>query len=116
MAILENGDKVLIVHRRLYPSDMPRFFAGTVETFADGLALVAGYTWEREQFAGKFRRKDDMRKKIVPIASGTVLAYLLPRQTEVDRLVIETLGRDTVWLTDRGAFRMDLTERSSLAN
>lgn len=113
MAILETGDKLLIVHRRLYPSDLPRYFAGTVDAFADGLAVVTGYTWEREQFAGRFRKKEDVRRKIVPIASGTVLAYLLPRETDVGNLVVENLGRDTIWLTDRAHFRMDLTERSS---
>lgn len=113
MAIIDTGDKLLIVHRRLYPSDMPRYFAGVVEAFDSGLALVSGYTWEKEQFAGQFRKKEDLRKKIVPIASGTVLAYLLPRETDVGKLVVESLGRDTVWLTDHGKFRMDLTERFS---
>lgn len=113
MAILTAGDKVLIVHRRLFPSDYPRYFAGVVEVFEDGMAVVSGFTWEKEQFTGQIQKKEDRRKKIVPIASGTVLAYVIPRETEVDKLVIETLGRETVWLTDRGKFRMDLTERTT---
>ena len=113
MAILDKGDKVLVVYRRMYASDMPHYFVGTVEDFAEGLAAVSGYSWEKEQFAGQMNMIEGIRTKIVPIASGTVLAYLLPREVEIERLVFETLGRDKLWLTDRARFRMNIAERTS---
>lgn len=46
--MLEQGEKLLIVHRRLFDKDTPRFFIGEVEAFETGLAKVKGYTFVKD--------------------------------------------------------------------
>ena len=50
---LTPGDKVLIVHRRLFEKDTDRFFLGTIEAFEAGLARVTGFTFARNLMTGR---------------------------------------------------------------
>lgn len=107
--ILEPGMKVLIAHRRLFDGDQPRIFVGTVEGYAEGLARVTGYTWTRDGLRGGYQRKQDLRTKIVALASGTVIVYQLDSGVDLEHLSIGPEGADIVAQDGRG-FRMDLTE------
>jgi hypothetical protein len=107
--ILETGMKVLIAHRRLFESDHLRLFIGTIEGYEDGLARVTGHTWIRDGYHGGYERKDDLRTKIVPVASGTVLVYQLDSTVDLDTLHVRTEGHE-VYATDGHGFRMNLTE------
>jgi hypothetical protein len=107
--ILEAGMKVLIAHRRLFESDHPRMFVGVVEGYESGLARVTGHTWIRDGYHGGYERKEDIRTKIVPIASGTVLVYQLDSSLDLDALQVQTENTE-VFATDGRGFRMNLTE------
>ena len=107
--VLQSGNKVLIVQRRLFEKDSPRFFVGTVDVCEAGLVKVTGYTHFQDKMTGHVQRKDDVRTKVIPIASGTVLVYLLSDDTRIDDLhFIHTSSQ--VMITDGSNFRMDLTE------
>ena len=55
--MLKQGDKLLIVHRRLFEKDTPRFFVGEVQAYDDGLAKVKGYTFVKDVFSGSMQKK-----------------------------------------------------------
>ena len=107
--ILKPGDKVLIVHRRLFESDRGRFFLGTIEEYEDGVASVTGYTIVRESLDGQYLRKDDLRTKIVSMASGTFIVYRLASEFAVEQAQIEPRDNRLMLLDGRG-FEMNLSE------
>lgn len=107
--ILDSGMKVLICHRRLFEADQARFFVGTVEGYGDGLARVVGQTWTRDPYQGLFVGKKEVRTKIVPIASGTVIVYQLPSTTRLEHFELVAEG-STLIAHDGADFRMDLSE------
>lgn len=107
--ILESGMKVLVTHRRLYENDHNRYFTGIVEGYENGLARVTGNTWVRHAFSGDFKRKEDLRTKIISLASGTLIVYQLPSSVDVDQLTFD-VDAAKVHLTDGKDFYMDLTE------
>jgi hypothetical protein len=107
--VLKPGDKVLIVHRRLFENDSTRFFAGAVEEYEAGLAKVTGFSFSRDMGTGHVYKKDDPRTKIVAISSGTVLVYLLIGNPELDKLHFVHAG-PKFNLADGGGFEMDVTE------
>ena len=107
--ILESGIKVLIAHRRLFESDHVRFFVGTVEGYEDGLARVTGQTWTRDPYQGLYVGKKELRTKIVPIGSGTVIVYQLPGTVRLEHFELSTEG-STLVAHDGADFRMDLSE------
>jgi hypothetical protein len=113
--ILEEGDKILIVYRRLFEGDETRYFAGIVDGYEAGVAKVTGRTWLRDTFSGGVVGKPDPTTKIFSIASGAVIVYELPDAANVDRLRFETGQTGGLWITDGAGFRLDLTERGGRA-
>ena len=108
--LLLNGARLLICHRRLFPEDHPRLFFGTVETYAEGIAKVSGFTWTRDPTHG-YQRKADRRTKLIAVASGTLIIYEISSDVDVEKVRIEQPGGHTVIATDGAKFRMDLSER-----
>ena len=107
--VLKPGDKVLIVHRRLFEKDSTRFFVGAVEEYEAGLAKVTGFSFSRDMMTGLVHKKDDLRTKIVAIGSGTVLVYLLTGDPQIDKLHFVQSG-SKLKLIDFNGFEMDFTE------
>ena len=109
--LLQQGDKIFVAHRRLFPQDQPRFFAGTVEDYELGVAKVRGHSWVREPVKGEMHCKTDPRTKLIALASGTCLIYQLPAELDLDDLRIHQAPAHALLLTDGGTFRMDITDR-----
>jgi len=107
--ILQPGTKVLISHRRLYATDHGRYFTGVVDAYEDGVARVTGNTWMHDGYRGAYKRKDDMRTKIVPIGSGSVIVYQLASDTCLHSLEVKVEGVK-MFMRDGQGFEMDLTE------
>ena len=107
--LLQSGDKLLVVHRRLFERDGSRFFVGDVEAYEAGIVRVAGYTFVRDPIGGTVSRKNDARVKLFSLSSGSLMVYVLPRDLNVEsvRMVAEEAS---LALTDGHAFRMDLSE------
>lgn len=112
--IFELGCNLLIAHRRLFKEDQTRFFVGRLVGYEDGLAKVAGYSWSRDPRLGGMHRKEDLRTKIISIASGTLIIYQLPSESDPSMIQIENGHNQELVLTDGNGFHMDLTEKSSV--
>ncbi len=109
--ILEEGDKVLVCHRRLFPEDHQRFFTGVVEAYESGVARVTGRSWIRDQLRGTLAGKSDLRTKVVSVIAGNLLVYRLDRQVDLEQLTLTQDRDQAVKLTDGADFEMDLTDR-----
>ena len=107
--MLESGNVVLVAHRRMFAAEEPRYFLGQVIEFADGLAKVGGYTFVRDVSSGTFGRKDDLRIKILSIASPGLIVYQLPDTTDVQATHFETIGSEC-YITDGKALRVNMSE------
>lgn len=108
--ILEEGSKVLIIHRRLFEGDNARFFVGVVDAYEQGVAKVRGHTWIRDSFSPGFFQKHDRRTKIASISSGTLLVYELPSETEMGKLKFSVNDEGKILLTDGNQLMLDLSE------
>ena len=108
--MLKQGEKLLIVHRRLFEKDTPRFFVGEVEAYEAGLAKVKGYTFVKDVFSGNMKKKPDLRTKIMSIISGTFIVYQLPVTVLLDSVRFELDQDSGLILRDDGGFVMDVGE------
>lgn len=113
--ILDRGDKVLIVHRRLFDGDSIRFFVGVVDSYEDGIAKVTGHTWIREPFSAALFKKEGARTKIFSISSGTLIVYQLPIATELSSVRFEDDRFGRIWIGDGKDLRIDLSESEGSA-
>ena len=87
--VLEPGNHLLIVHRRLFEADHSRFFVGRVEGYDSGVARVSGYSFGRDHLNSKFIRKPDLRTKLIGIGSGTLIIYCLPNDISLEVVVFD---------------------------
>lgn len=108
--MLERGDKLLIVHRRLFEKDPPRFFVGEVQDYEAGIAKVKGYSFLKDVFSGNFRKKPEFRTKILALASGTFMVYQLPGTVLLDSVRFNLDQDGGLVLSDDGGFSMDASE------
>ena len=108
--MLEQGEKVLIVHRRMFEKDTPRFFIGEVQAYEQGIIKVQGYTFVKDMFSGNMSKKSDLRTKVMSIVSGTLIVYQLPVVVLLDSVNFSRDQDGGLVLTDGGGFSMDMSE------
>jgi hypothetical protein len=106
--VLREGDQVLIVHRRLFPEDRPRYFVGAVLAYEGGILKVQGFSWVHDQMSGAYARKNELRTKIFSIHASGFLIYQLPRELKSETLRLEQENLRSLLRAD--GFEMDLTE------
>lgn len=109
--LLEPGERLLVVHRRLFEGDDNRFFLGEVEAFDAGAVRVTGYSFVRDAVHGAVCRKHELRTKILSLTSGTLLVYVLPRSLNLEQTELHWKDAD-IRLTDGENFTMNLSEWS----
>lgn len=112
--ILVLGDKVLIVHRRLYESDNPRYFVGEVKEFEAGIAKVTGQTWLEDPFTRRVIRKEGVRTKLLPVLSGSLIVYQLAAATDLSSVKFEFSDDGRLWLVGDPDLKLDMSEAEYL--
>ncbi len=108
--ILNNNDKVMIVHRRLYETDHARVFIGVVDGHTDTIIKVCGHSWVKNQYGGNYIKKNEERTKIISLSSGTLIIYQIPTSININKLHIDTSQKGESVMKDGEGFEMDLSE------
>ena len=107
--MLTEGDKILVAHRRLFRGDAAHYFAGRVDACDAGLVRATGHSYIRDPVTGSMVEKTDARTKVLALASGTLLVYLLPPATALESLTF-TWSDGRVNASDGKGFSMNLGE------
>jgi len=108
MAALGEGDRIVLIDRRLFKDDNTRIFVGVVEQ-TDGILVSArGFSFHISPYdvAGQERRGDE-RLRVFSMGSGDIV-YLLPREQDIERLMLKRSPK-SMTLSD-GVFAMDLSD------
>jgi hypothetical protein len=107
--ILRPGEKVHILHRQLHEHDARRHFVGVVEAYENGLARVTGYLFAMNIKTNEFEKRNSLRTRIIPLASGEIIVNVLPDQVQIDKVAYQFRpGGDTV-VTDGSDWQLNLT-------
>lgn len=110
--VLQQGDKLLVSHRRLFERDELRYFAGTVVQYEAGVVKVEGWTFLKDFGSGRIMRKPDVRTKLYSLASGMILVYQLPNESDLTTLEFIGDAAHVVLKDDRG-LEMDVSEHAA---
>jgi len=57
--MLIEGDKVLVVHRRLFRGDVAHYLVGQVDAYEAGLVKVTGHSYVRDPITGRMIEKTE---------------------------------------------------------
>jgi hypothetical protein len=108
MPAVRDGDRVLIIDKRLFRDDSTRLFVGVVEECDDHIVRARGFGYHVNPYeiAGTERRGEE-RVRIVSIDAGDIF-YLLPREQDIGKLQLKRSPK-AMSLTD-GSFAMDLSD------
>jgi hypothetical protein len=107
--ILQQGEKVHIIHRRHYEKDHHRHFIGVVDGYEQGVARVTGHVYTVDPVKFTFVKREESRTRLVSITSGDVLVNIIPKNVSLDKIVYKQV-RKAVRVTDGSDWHLDLSE------
>jgi hypothetical protein len=108
--VVEKGDKLHIMSRRLFDGDLRRHFAGEVEKIIGDLALVAGFAFIFNPNTNEYVRMPELRQRIIGLASSGLIINLLPSELRLEDLVYRVNKQNRLVLTDLEGFSLDINE------
>jgi hypothetical protein len=108
MAAITEGDRIVLIDRRLFKDDNTRIFVGIVETTEGVLVRARGYVFHVSSYevAGQERRGEE-RVRVFSMGSGDIV-YLLPHGQDISRLMLKRSPK-SMTLSD-GQYAMDLSD------
>lgn len=108
-ALIEVGEKLHIITRRMFENDLRRHFAGTVRAVAGDLVRVQGYTFVFNPNVQEYRRRPEMRTRIFALSDAQLIVNIIPAEADLERtLYVVRDGRLVV--SDGGTFSLDVNE------
>jgi len=109
MAIAK-GEKVHIITRRLFESDLRRHFAGVVEDVALPLIRVRGYAYVFDHAQNQFICHDEERIRVFSAPDSSQIVNILPPKTRMANLRYELdhIGRRL--MVDGAGFQLNISE------
>jgi len=107
--LVDTGEKVHVIERRQFDSDVRRHFFGVVER-ADASAMrITGYVFVYDSGSSTYVRGKEQRTRVIPLASSGFVINVAPRETNVEDVqYVEQNGR--LLVTDGSAFSLDINE------
>jgi hypothetical protein len=109
--ILTQGDKIVVVHRRLFPDDEVLYFVAAVDEYEGGMIKATGHSFLWDQSNGVMVEKNKARTKIMAISSGLLLVHLLPGSVVFDALNFAVID-GSLNLSDGARFAMNMAEHT----
>lgn len=107
--ILQPGEKIHVIHRRLLEKEPHRHFLGVVEDYQGGVARVAGHVWTVDRVKFAFVKRPERRTRLISVTSGDLLVNILPPSVNLDKIVYKQ-EKKSVRVTDGSDWFLDLSE------
>ncbi len=109
MAVISEGDRILVVDKRVFRDDNTRLFVGVVEEFAQDVIRARGFSFHVSPYevSGSERRGEERVRLITP-AAGDII-YVLAREQDLAKLQLKRSPK-SMQLTDGLHFAMDLSD------
>lgn len=109
MTLLDVGDKVHVIERRQFDSDVRRHFFGGVERVDSQAMRITGYVFVYDPGSSSYVRAAKPRTRVIPLGSAGFVINVAPSETDPEAVrYLEQHGRLTV--TDGGSFVLDINE------
>ncbi|MGH7933932.1 MAG: hypothetical protein ACREQN_12315 [Candidatus Binataceae bacterium] len=109
MPAIRDGDRVLIIDRKLFKDDNTRFFVGVVEEYDETTVRVRGYPFHLSPYeVSGSERHGEERVRIISLSAGDLI-YMLSRELDVAKLQLRRSPK-SLMLTDGEALSVDLSE------
>ncbi len=109
--ILKQGEKIHVIHRRIFEKDHHRHFAGVVEYYDQGVVRATGHVYTVDPVNYSFIRRAETRTRLISVVSGDVLVNIIPASVNLEKITYKQ-ERKAVRVTDGSEWFLDLSEYS----
>jgi hypothetical protein len=107
--ILQQGEKIHVIHRRNFEKDHHRHFIGTVESYEGGVARVNGHVYTVDPVKFAYVRRPELRTRIISLISGDLLVNILPPSVVLEKITYKQ-EKSAVRVTDGSEWHLDISE------
>ena len=107
--ILQQGEKLHIIHRRYFEKEPRRHFIGAVDIYDAGLARVTGNVWVVDTVKFAFIKRPEKRIRIISLVSGDLLVNIIPPSVDLEKIYYHQ-EKKGVRVTDGTDWYLDLSE------
>ena len=107
--VIEVGDKLHVMTRRLFEEDIRRHFAGEVTAVSEGLVEVRGYTFIFHSGSSEYRRLPEERTRLFSLGDSGHVVNKIPRDVEVGSIAYRTIENRLV-ISDGRSFSLPVNE------
>src|SRR4051812_45429456 len=107
--ILQNGEKIHVIHRRNFETDPHRHFVGIVDSYENGLARVTGHIYTVDMVKFSFFRRAEQRTRIISLNTEDVLVNVLPESVQLEKIIYKQ-EKSSVRVTDGSDWHMDISD------
>ncbi len=112
--VLEKGEQVFVVTRRLFLQDLRRHFVGEVLETTETVMRVRGYVYVYDDNHNDFVRRDEVRTRIFSLTDAGYIINIIPSEINLDDLGYELDKNYQRVITDGKTFKMNVSEFSTL--
>jgi hypothetical protein len=108
--IIKPGEKIHVIIRRRFESDLRRHFIGEVTATTDNALLVAGHVFVLDMGTNRYARRPELRTRVVSLTDSGNIINLLPAAADVANTVYEVNADKRMVVTDNQTFSLDINE------
>lgn len=108
-SVVEAGDKLHIMARRLFEEDLRRHFVGEVLAAEGALAKLRGYTFIFDGGTNEYRRLPGLRTRIFSLGESGYVVNQIPGEVDVAAISYES-SEGSLVITDGGSFSLPINE------
>jgi hypothetical protein len=112
--LLNPGEKIHVITRRLFDGDIRRHFAGEIVSANESIARVRGYTYVFYPGANEYVRRPELRERIIALADAGNIINVIPQDVNLEELVYGPSKDNRLIVTDHKSFSLDINEFSGI--
>lgn len=112
--LIEVGEKVHVITRRMFEKDIRRHFAGQVTGVEGSTIRVQGYSFAFNPGTNEFMKRVNTRVRLFTPDGGMNIITVLPESVSLEKLDYEFTDERKLVITD-GTFSMDVQDVSAYA-
>ena len=113
-AVIEVGEKLLVITRENFIGDARRHFVGEVLAVSDENVRVQGYAQVYDWIHYKYVKKVELRTRIFSLSSAQLIFFILPMEVSISSLHYDSSNVNKLSLVDGSGFSLNLDEFSVL--
>ena len=108
--LIEISEKVHVVVRRTFETDLRRHFIGEIKVANDSIARIEGFFMVFDKSKNTFSKKPSLRVTIMDLSSSGYWVNLIPKDVQLTDLNYIYDSSNRLTLTDGKSFELDINE------